>query len=105
MLVKHFAYDPGLMKTSRSSSSNEYLGPWTPWNAEETPFKTVNRKDDLENVLYWAQKATLNPMVEPEKYITLCDTCNYRDEAVKDIVTHTNAAKFSPNVVRVNVSH
>ena len=60
----------------------------------EFPFKTVRDKDELERVLHWAQIATLNPGKNHLQYVSA-------DELG---LAESLQVKFSPNVVRLDVS-
>lgn len=61
----------------------------------EFPFKTVRDKDELERVLHWAQIATLNPGKNHLQYVSA-------DELG---LAESLEVKFSPNVVRLDVSY
>ena len=72
---------------------NHPLGPWVKWEPEEFLFATLDNKDDLEKTLFLAQLANLNPNVNPELYTK------------ESTAPNSIPVKFSPNVVRLDVSH
>lgn len=70
------------------------LGPWANQDAEDFLFATLHSKGEVEEALYWAQLATLNPGQNYEKYIP----------GANANTPHSFTSKFSPNVVRLDVS-
>lgn len=69
------------------------LGPWAPQEPEDFLFATIRSKEEVGEVLYWAQLATLNPGQAYEKYTP----------GANAYTPHTFTTKFSPNVVRLDV--
>lgn len=69
------------------------LGPWTMQDSEDFHFATVTSKNEVEHVLYLAQLATLNPGSPYERYLP--GNPKPKDE---------RQVKFSPNVVRLDIS-
>ena len=69
------------------------LGPWGLQDSEEIHFATLTSKDEVEHVLYLAQLATLNPGKSWEKYLP-----------GNPKPSEENQVKFSPNVVRLDIS-
>lgn len=79
-------------------SSNRAKSKYRGWEKLEAPesvhFKTVHRKEDLEDTLRRAQVAILNPMAVPNDYLYS-----------KDIPLHekNTAIRFSPNVINLEL--
>ncbi len=76
-----------------AGSRSRPLGPWAAQDAEDFLFATLHSKGEVEEALYWAQLATLNPGQNYEKYIP----------GANAKTPHTFTSKFSPNVVRLDV--
>ena len=70
------------------------LGQWVEQHPENFAFATVYTKDEVAEVLYWAQLATLNPHMPFELYMP----------GRNANTTANMQVKFSPNVVRLDVS-
>jgi GTP-binding protein EngB required for normal cell division len=73
------------------------LGPWR----EQQPQKTVHfcdldNKEDVPNVLKWAQVAILNPKTDPKRYIPVRSQTVFPPEQLQ--------VGFSPNLVRLDIS-
>lgn len=79
---------------SLAGSRSRPLGPWTPWQAEDFLFATLTSKEDVADALQAAQIATLNPQKPYEKYTP----------GARIPPSGTSGTKFSPNVVRLDVS-
>lgn len=69
------------------------LGPWTLQDGEDFHFFTTTSKEDVPHALYLAQLATLNPSASYENYMP-----------GKDNPVSKHQVKFSPNVVRLDIS-
>jgi hypothetical protein len=72
--------------------------PFPPWKEQDLlvkQFITIRDKSQLEEALRWAQIATLNHNKDPSRYIP------WTDHFVGD---ETTEAKFSPNVVSIEIS-
>lgn len=83
-------------KASSKSIAASSLGPWSAQdNPEPYPFATIYSKDEVQEILSWAQLATLNPDKLPELYMPGRNRNTSKSMGVK----------FSPNVVRVDVSN
>ncbi|KAJ5759324.1 hypothetical protein N7520_006480 [Penicillium odoratum] len=96
-LVRGSLYDPHktlkgmLPKTEKS----EYLGPWLRRNnQDEEDFVTLFEKSEVQNARMWAQLAILNPTSDSQEYVPGKNT---------DTLP-TNEVKFSPNIVRLDIS-
>ncbi|KAJ5646764.1 hypothetical protein N7490_003136 [Penicillium lividum] len=96
-LVRGSLYDPHktlkgmLPKTEKS----EYLGPWLRRsNQDEEDFVTLFEKSDVQNAIMWAQLAILNPTSDSQEYVPGKNT----------VTLPTNEVKFSPNIVRLDIS-
>ncbi|KAI9876220.1 MAG: hypothetical protein M1830_007009, partial [Pleopsidium flavum] len=79
---------------SPAGSRARPLGPWAPQEPEDFLFATIHSKEEVGEVLYWAQLATLNPGQPYEKYTP----------GEHAYTARTFASKFSPNVVRLDIS-
>ena len=71
------------------------LGPWILQDSEDFIFAQTSEKGDVANLLEWAQIATLNPSSSQEDYIPGSTT--FKANPVCQL-------KFSPNVVRLEIS-
>jgi len=65
------------------------------------PFKTIHNKAELEDVLKWAQIALLNPSEDIESFIP--GTPEHADR-IRRQESYSDEAKFSPNVIAVEIS-
>ena len=83
--------------TSRieTATKNRPLGPWTLQDGEDFHFVTTTVKDDVPRALYLAQLATLNPSASYENYLPGKEV---------PIGGENYQVKFSPNVVRLDIS-
>lgn len=84
----------GRAPTLKSGATrNRPLGPWVEQHVETFAFATVYSEEEVQDVLYWAQLAILNPGMPFELYMP-----------GKNANTTANMqVKFSPNVVRLDV--
>ncbi|KAL4785227.1 P-loop containing nucleoside triphosphate hydrolase protein [Aspergillus varians] len=71
------------------------LGPWQPIEQEDELFTTITDKDQIEEVIKWAQLAILNPRSSPGNYMP-----------GRNLETNPLdcEVKFSPNIVRLDIS-
>ena len=94
-LFKKYLYE-GIPRVSKvaSASKTRPLGPWVPQAPENLPFSVVTSKDGVQDVLRWAQLATLNPGNDYELYKP------GNNHATSDTIQ----VKFSPNIVRIDIS-
>ncbi|KAG5294241.1 dynamin family protein, interferon-induced GTP-binding protein Mx2 [Histoplasma ohiense] len=90
-LMKKYIYSTQLIKRGGKSKD---LGPWVEQEPEIIPFVNLTDKVGVQDALKWAQLATLNPSTSHENYIPGQNTRT--DE--------TTQVKFSPNVVRLDIS-
>lgn len=90
-LMKKYIYSTQLIKRGGKSKG---LGPWVEQDPESIPFMNLTDKADVQEALKWAQLATLNPSTSHEDYIP---GQNMRTD-------ETTQVKFSPNVVRLDIS-
>jgi GTP-binding protein EngB required for normal cell division len=93
-LSRRYWYDPSkqMRAVPRKAQS---LGPWVPIGGrDEEVFITLTNKSEVENAIKWAQIAILNPNSDSEIYIP------GKNQRSAD----TTAVKFSPNVVRLDIS-
>jgi len=78
------------------------LGPWVERAiAEDIHFKDIFDKDEVENVLVRAQKAILNPSQDWKRFLPSSSFGSLVDD---DREKEDFEVKFSPNIVRMNVS-
>jgi GTPase SAR1 family protein len=96
-LEREYSYNPlsGRPIESRDVTKNKPFPPWIQQDLEVKPFITIREKSQLEEALKWAQIATLNHNKHHSLYIPGTDNF-IEDESTE--------AKFSPNVVSVEIS-
>jgi GTP-binding protein EngB required for normal cell division len=96
-LEREYSYEPlsGRPIESKHVTKNNPFPPWNLQELEVKPFVTIREKSQLEEALKWAQIATLNHNKHHSLYIPGTD--NF-------IGDETTEAKFSPNVVSVEIS-
>ena len=75
------------------ATRNRPLGPWIEQDSEDLPFASITDKDKIVDVIERAQLATLNPGSSYEKY-----------KPGNPILKGNHQVKFSPNVVRLDIS-
>ena len=104
-LYKKYTYEGSQGRSSYGRSANATartegatrsrpLGPWTVQDPEDTPFATTSSKEELADLLEWAQIATLNPSLPYENYMPA--STSFKND-------QSNQVKFSPNVVRIDI--
>lgn len=97
LLMRRYMFDGDgkVGKLAHAATKKRPLGPWIEQDTEEQHFITLNDKNELQNAIKWAQLATLNPRTSYKEFIPgeNSDT----DENYFDV-------KFSPNVVRLDIS-
>ena len=93
-LHKKYVYEGTQATAEDGASKGRPLGPWRLQNPEDYLFATAKAKNDVEEILRWAQLATLNPGESYEMY----------KPGENSTTPNTIQVKFSPNVVRVDVS-
>lgn len=89
-------------ETQRKSTNKQPYGPWKekPDGLDITHFTTIQEKDELENVLRWAQIALLNPTQDPKSFVPGTGAI-----AQKGIMPGEKyEADFSPNLVAIEIS-
>lgn len=95
-LVQPYYYDPQkqLRSTNPRVDKSEYLGPWLrKANPDEEEFITLSDKDQIQDVIWRAQLATLNPTSDFKDFLPPQDIENAEIEI-----------KFAPNVIRLDIS-
>ena len=98
-LQKRYIYQGSLGKEHIPASKKEAatrarpLGLWTSQETEEFLFFSTTNKNLVPEALHLAQLATLNPGTSPEKYVPSKGDGNCKLQV-----------KFSPNVVRVDIT-
>jgi hypothetical protein len=93
-LIYNYVFDNG-KKPRGTPRKSPFLGPWVKQNPDEVEFKVVHDKDEIEEVLIWAQIAILNPSKDPLTYVP-GRVMAPQDQSIQ--------VKFSPNVVSLSVS-
>ena len=88
----------GLPKNGKFAKPTEKkpLGPWRPQDPDEHHFYTTHNKDEVADILSWAQIATLNPTKSYERYKPISDQQSTQSKSI--------LVEFSPNVIRLDVS-
>ena len=95
-LVQPYYYDPQkqLRSTNPRVEKSEYLGPWLrKASPDEEEFITLSDKDQVQDVIWRAQLATLNPTSDFKDFLPPQDVENAEIEV-----------KFAPNVIRLDIS-
>lgn len=97
LLMKKYIYDrSGRMgKVGRAPTRSKPFGPWIEQDPEEELFATLTDKEEVQEALKWAQLATLNPGRSHKEFMP--------GENFDTNDTYTQV-KFSPNVVRLDIS-
>lgn len=95
----------GQLGTSKASGKNvakfegatraRPLGPWMPQESDDYEFATITSASEVPNVLFLAQLAVLNPRDRYEEYAYVPGKARSTQEP---------QVKFSPNVVRLDIS-
>ena len=91
-LSKKYIFDG--VQRNVGATRNRPLGPWMPQDTEDQHFATTYDKNSVQEIIYWAQLAILNPS----------STCNEYKPGRNSATPKTMQVKFSPNVVRLDVS-
>jgi len=102
-LYKRYVYGGSQGKSSNSSVSTTKegatkarpLGPWILQDPEDTHFASTTKKDEVADLLEWAQTATLNPRSPCDFYLPTSP--NFKGDKAYQV-------KFSPNVVRLDIT-
>lgn len=96
-LEREYSYEPlsGRPIESKNVTRNNPFPPWKQQDLEVKPFITIRDRSQLEEALKWAQIATLNHNKHHSLYVPGTD--NF-------IGDESTEAKFSPNVVSVEIS-
>ncbi|KAK1146317.1 hypothetical protein N8T08_003104 [Aspergillus melleus] len=92
-LSRKYMFD-GSHKLTRVPKKTQPLGPWVNQDQEDELFITLSDKDDVQEAIKWAQIAILNPGHASSDYIP-----GRNADATMDC-----QVKFSPNVVRLDIS-
>ncbi|RYP90999.1 hypothetical protein DL770_002915 [Monosporascus sp. CRB-9-2] len=78
--------------------------PFPPWARQPrvvTPFKTIYEKSDIEDILRWAQIATLNPGRLPNLFVPK-EGIYAKEKTLAEAAEQTEA-QFSPNIVSLEI--
>ncbi|CRG84041.1 hypothetical protein PISL3812_01383 [Talaromyces islandicus] len=79
----------------RKISKAKPLGPWVPMDPQEEHFITLENKDQVQEAIQCAQLAVLNPQNDPSSYVP---------GSFSAVDKTSTRVKFSPNVVRLDIS-
>lgn len=71
------------------------LGPWVPMDPQDEHFITLDSKDQVQEAIQCAQLAILNPQNDPSSYVP---------GSFSAVDKTSTRVKFSPNVVRLDIS-
>ncbi|KAF7719668.1 Uncharacterized protein PECH_004168 [Penicillium ucsense] len=92
-LSRRYVYDP--LNKLKTSKRTQLLGPWVACvGRDEEVFMTLYDRSEVQETIKWAQVAILNP----------ADDSNIYKPGMNRGVTEKTAVKFSPNVVRLDIS-
>jgi GTPase SAR1 family protein len=87
-----FSTKQGFRKVTKAKP----LGPWNPLSEpQDEPFMTIFSKDQVQDAIKRAQLAILNPTTNPAEYLPGSSI---------NIENATTVVKFSPNVVRLDIT-
>ncbi|KAJ6028530.1 hypothetical protein N7540_004106 [Penicillium herquei] len=93
-LVQGYYYDPQKQLKSKGPEKSEYLGPWLRKSSQDDyKFITLTDKEQVEDTIWRAQFAILNPTTDCQDFLP-----------PRDIQYAEKEVKFSPNVIRLNIS-
>lgn len=94
LLLKYSLYSTGFNTADDIHRTN----PFHPWSPKDMPvvipFQKTKNKDDLEEILRWAQIAVLNPGEPPSTYV----------DGSRRGASTSRQENFSPNIVQLEVS-
>ncbi|KAJ5669638.1 hypothetical protein N7462_010708 [Penicillium macrosclerotiorum] len=91
---RRYCYDPA-KRMRDPSSQTKYLGPWLPFNGQDDEmFVTLTDRSKVKEAIKWAQIAILNPEENPQNFVP----------GKNHHVSGATKEKFSPNVVRLDIS-
>jgi hypothetical protein len=89
--MKKYVYDTSAR--NKRATTSKPLGPWIDQDPEEILLTTITNKKQVPEALKWAQLATLNPGKAPAEF-----------EFVEEADSDPMEVKFSPNVIRLDIS-
>ncbi|KAJ5721643.1 uncharacterized protein N7483_009577 [Penicillium malachiteum] len=93
-LVQGYYYDPQKQLKSKGPEKSEYLGPWLRKSSQDDyKFITLTDKGEVQDVIWRAQFAILNPTTDSQDFLP-----------PRDIQFAEKEVKFSPNVIRLDIS-
>ncbi|KAI0458702.1 P-loop containing nucleoside triphosphate hydrolase protein [Xylaria acuta] len=101
-LQQEYDYHPPANRAIKQTdvTKRKPFPPWEPKLATETVvFKTIYENDpiSIDEILRWAQVATLNPSQNPQQFVP--GTGKYAKETTLEDAKRSTEARFSPNVV------
>ncbi|KAJ5216073.1 uncharacterized protein N7498_002480 [Penicillium cinerascens] len=93
-LSRRYWYDQN-KKLRASLKKSEPLGPWLPVGGQDDElFVTLTDQSKVQDTIWWAQLAILNPGSDSQQYVP----------GKNAITPQSFEVKFSPNVVRLDIS-
>lgn len=98
-----FPPENGLVSPDNVTPGDKFP-PWKPVHETTLDFKTLDRPDEIEETLRWAQIAILNPGKSHEQYIPGSGHATIGENAFERAAESTEA-KFSPNVISLEIKH
>lgn len=94
-LSRRYWYNPSKKMSKSAPTKSEPLGPWLPYGGQEDEtFVTLTDKTKVQEAIWWAQLAILNPSTDSQEYVP----------GKHEATPQTTQVKFSPNVVRLDIS-
>lgn len=73
------------------------MGRWSPRaQAQVHPFGATENREEVHDLIHRAQLATLNPTVDPTRYVPRAGLDN-------DTISESLEVKFSPNIIRLDI--
>ncbi|KAI2635251.1 P-loop containing nucleoside triphosphate hydrolase protein [Xylaria nigripes] len=96
-------HPPNHALTQSDVTFEDPFPPWVPKPMKTIVFKTIHEHDavDIEEILRWAQVATLNPSHNPKQFVP--GEGSYTKETDLDSANALTEARFSPNVVSLEM--
>ncbi|RYP03364.1 hypothetical protein DL764_005179 [Monosporascus ibericus] len=103
-LQQDYEYRPPRNDQSITKQDVTTQNPFPPWARQPrvvTPFKTIYEKSEIEDVLRWAQIATLNPGCRSDHFVPKGGI--YTEEKTLAEAAEETEAQFSPNIVSLEI--
>ncbi|RYP07256.1 hypothetical protein DL765_009208 [Monosporascus sp. GIB2] len=103
-LQQDYEYRPppsDLTITKQDVTTQNPFPPWARQSRVVKPFKTIYEKSEIEDVLRWAQIATLNPGRRPDLFVPK-EGIYAKEKTLAEAAEQTEA-QFSPNIVSLEI--